>query len=132
MIKGIGHIGIAVMDLKKTLATVSKSLAVPVPPIKDIPERNLQVALVDLGGVALEFIQDDRKEGDFSKFVNQKGNGIHHFCLLTDDIENDVEVLKKRGVEMADQKPKLGVRGKKIAFTRESALNGVPFELSEL
>lgn len=132
MIKGIGHIGIVVKDLERTLATVSKSLGIPMPPIKDIPDKNLKVALIDLGGVGLEFIQDNRKDGEFAKFVSQKGNGIHHFCLLTDDIETDVEALKRRGVEMVDQKPKIGVRGKKVAFTRESALNGVPFELSEL
>jgi hypothetical protein len=73
MIKGIGHIGIAVKNLDETLAIVSKSLGVPIPPFKDIPDWNLRIALVDLGGVRLEFIQDNRKDGNFAKFVNQKG-----------------------------------------------------------
>ena len=56
---------------------------------------------------------------------------IHHFCLLTDNIEKDIEELKSRGVEMADQEPRVGLRGKKIALTMASALNGITIELSE-
>jgi len=131
MIKGIGHIGIVVKDLEEILAAVSKSLGVPMPPIKDVSERGMRVAIVDIAGIGLEFLQDTTKDGAFAKLVEKRGNSLHHFALLTDDIENDVELLKRRGVEMADQKPKIGVRGKKIAFTRESALNGIPFELTE-
>ena len=76
-------------------------------------------------------IQDYSEEGRFAKFVKERGNAIHHFCLLTDEIEKDIEVLKGRGVEMLDQKPKLGARGKRIAFTQPSVLGGIPFELSE-
>jgi methylmalonyl-CoA/ethylmalonyl-CoA epimerase len=131
MIKGIGHIGIAVKDLQETLSAFSKSLGISIPLVKDVPERGLRVAIIDIAGIGLELIQDESKDGEFSKFVRKKGDGIHHIAFLTDDIENDIEVLKRRGVEMVDQKPKIGVRGKKIAFTKESALNGIPFELSE-
>ena len=131
MIKGIGHIGIVVKNLDETLAAVSKSLEISTPPIKDVPERGMRVAFIDIEGIGLEFLQDTTKDGTFAKFVRKKGNSIHHIAFLTDDIDNDIEVLKRRGVEMADQKPKLGVRGKKIAFTKASALNGIPFELSE-
>lgn len=131
MIKGIGHIGIAVKNLEETLAIVSKSLEVPIPPIRDFSARNLRIAVIPLAGIGLEFIQDKSEEGEFARFVKERGNAIHHFCLLTDDIESDVDALKKRGVEMVDEKPRMGGRGKKIAFTRKSALNGIPFELSE-
>ena len=66
-----------------------------------------------------------------ARFNKEKGDGIHHFCLLTDNIEDDIEVLKQRGIEMLDQKPRIGVRAKKIAFTKPSALNGITIELSE-
>lgn len=131
MIKGVGHIGIAVKDMERTLETVARSLGISIPSIQDIPDKNLRFAMISVEGIALEFIQDKSNEGEFAKFVGKRGNGIHHFALLTDDIETDVELLKKRGVEMVDQKPRIGVRGKKIAFTRDSALNGIPFELTE-
>ena len=131
MIIGLGHIGVAVKNIEETLVAVSRSLGVAIPPIRDIADKNLRVAMVNLKGIGLEFIQDNSKDGKLAKFVNEKGNGIHHIAFLTDDIEADVEMLKKRGVEMVDETPRIGVRGKKVPFTKESALNGIPFELSE-
>ena len=131
MIKGIGHIGIAVKNLDESLTAITKALDLPVPPVRDIPEMKLRVAVVNIGGTGLEFIEDTSQDGRFARLVKERGNAIHHFCLLSDEIEKDVEVLKGRGVEMADQKPRLGVRGKRIAFTQPSVLGGIPFELSE-
>jgi len=131
MIKGIGHIGIAVRNIEEVLSTISKMLNLPMPSIRDISERKLKVSVLDIGGTGLEIIQDYSEEGEFAKFVKEKGNAIHHICLLTDQIEADIELLKARGVEMADQKPRIGVRGKKIAFTKPIPLNGILFELSD-
>ena len=131
MIKGVGHIGIAVENIDESLTAITKALNLPVPPVRDIPEMKIRVAVVNIGGTGLEFIEDYSRDGRFARLVKERGNAIHHFCLLTDEIEKDVEVLKGRGVEMADQKPRLGVRGKRIAFTQPSVLGGIPFELSE-
>ncbi len=131
MIKGVGHIGIAVRDIEESLARITQALNLPMPPVRDISERKIKVAVVNIGGTGLEFIQDYSKEGSFAKFVEERGDAIHHFCLLTDEIDKDIEVLKGRGVEMLDQKSRLGARGKRIAFTQPSVLGGIPFELSE-
>lgn len=131
MIKGIGHIGIAVKNIEESLKAISKALNLPMPPIRDIPEIRLKISVVEIGGIGLEFIQDYSEEGEFAKFVKERGNAIHHICLLTDQIEGDIEMLKARGIEMSDPKPKIGARGKRIAFTKPSVLNGIPFELSE-
>jgi methylmalonyl-CoA/ethylmalonyl-CoA epimerase len=131
MIKGIGHIGIAVKNIEETLKAFTQALNLPLPPIKDIPERKMKVAVVNLGGVGLELIQDDSSDGEFATLVKERGNCIHHFCLLTDEIESDIEFLKNRGVEMADEKPKIGVRGKRIAFAKKNLLGGIALEFSE-
>ena len=131
MIKGVGHIGIAVRSIEESVSAITRALGLPTPPIRDIPEMKIKVAVVNIGGTGLEFIQDYSEEGRFARFVKERGNAIHHFCLLTDQIEEDIEVLKGRGVEMADEKPKLGARGKRVAFTQPSVLDGIPFELSE-
>lgn len=131
MIKGIGHIGIAVKNIEESLTVLSKALNLSMPLIRDIPDRRLKVSVVEIGGTSLEFIQDYSEDGEFAKFVRERGNCIHHVCFLTDQIETDIELLKARGVEMADQKPRIGVRGKKIAFIKSSSLNGILFELSE-
>ena len=131
MIQGVGHIGITVNDIEDSLAAISKTLDLPIPAIRDNPDKKMKVAVVNLPGVKLEIIEDYSEEGEFAKFVKERGNAIHHFCLLSDNLEADIKVLKKRGIEMADHKPKIGLRGKKIAFTKASALNGIPLELSE-
>jgi methylmalonyl-CoA/ethylmalonyl-CoA epimerase len=131
MIQGVGHVGIAVKNIEESVEAVSKALDLPIPPVRDFPEKKMKCAVVDVRGIGLEFIEDYSEEGAFATFVKERGNAIHHVCLLTDDIEADIKVLEKRGVEMADQEPRIGLRGKKIAFTRPSALKGIPMELSE-
>jgi methylmalonyl-CoA/ethylmalonyl-CoA epimerase len=131
MIQGVGHVGIAVKNIEESLEAVSRALDLPIPQVRDFPEKKMKCAVVGVGGIGLEFIEDYSEEGAFATFVKERGNAIHHVCLLTDDIEADIKVLEKRGVEMADQEPRIGLRGKKIAFTRPSALKGIPMELSE-
>jgi methylmalonyl-CoA/ethylmalonyl-CoA epimerase len=131
MIRGVGHVGIAVKNIEESLEAVSRALDLPIPQVRDFPEKKMKCAVVGVGGIGLEFIEDYSEEGAFATFVKERGNAIHHVCLLTDDIEADIKVLEKRGVEMADQEPRIGLRGKKIAFTRPSALKGIPMELSE-
>ena len=131
MLNAVGHLGIVVKDIEVSLKAFSKIIDVQSATIKDFPEKKMKSAVVQLGPIALEFIQDLSEDGMMARFNKEKGDGIHHFCLLTDDIEDDIEVLKQRGIEMLDQKPRIGLRGKKIAFTQPSALNGIPIELSE-
>ena len=131
MIKGIGHLGIAVKNIEETLSALVKAFDLPMPPIRDVTEKKIKVAYVDLNGIGLEILEDYSEDGIFAKFVKERGNAIHHFCLLTDDIDTDIEVMKGRGVQMEDQKSKVGLRGKRIAFAQPSLLNGIPFELSE-
>jgi len=131
MIKSIGHLGIAVKDIDVSLQALSKIVDFQSPAIKEFPENKIKCAVVELGGISLEFIQDSSEDGMMAQFIKEKGDAIHHFCLLTDNIEDDVEALKQRGIEMRDQTPRIGLRGKKIALTKPSALNGITVELSE-
>jgi len=131
MIKGIGHIGILVSDIEQCLESLAKIINFPEPMIRESEEAKKKVAVVDLGNVSLELIQDMANEGSLARVVKSRGNTIHHFCLLSDNIEEDLERTKKAGVEWADQKPRIGLRGKKCALSAPSALNGIPIELSE-
>ena len=131
MIKGVGHLGIFVTDIEESLKALSKIVEFEKPAFKESQEMGMKAAVVDLGNVQLEFIQDLTGEGPVAQMLKEKGNMIHHFCLLTDSIEKDIETLEQRGVDMMDQKPRIGLRGKKIAMTMPSALNGITVELSE-
>jgi methylmalonyl-CoA/ethylmalonyl-CoA epimerase len=131
MIKGIGHLGIVVKDIEKCLNALSKIIKVEIPAIKEFPDKKMRCALVETKGVDLELLQDDSDDGMLARFIQGKEDSIHHFCVVSDNIEQDIEALKAKGVEMMDQKPRIGLRGKKIAMTMPSALNGITIEISE-
>lgn len=131
MIKGLDHIGLAVKDADKVVTALCAALSITRPEIKDVPEKKMKVAVVKIGEVGLEILEDYSEDGPFARFVQERGNAIHHFCLISDDLEADIETLEKRGVEMADRKPKLGLRGKRIAFAAPDLLDGISIELSE-
>jgi len=131
MIKGIGHLGLFVKDIQATVDALSKIVDIEKPKIKEVPDAGLKCAVVELNGIGLEMIQEINPEGGLARMLQEKGDMIHHFCLLSDSIEKDVELLKERGVPMADQEPRVGLRGKKIALTAPEALNGITVELSE-
>jgi len=131
MLKGIGHLGIVVKDMEKSLKALSQIVEFKQPAIKEFPEKKMKCALVETKGAALEFIQDDSDGGLMASFQRERGDAIHHFCLISDNIDEDVDTLRKRGIAMMDQKPRIGLRGKKIAMTMPSAFNGIIIELSE-
>ncbi len=130
MITGMGHLGIVVGDIEKSVNLFAKALNVPVPEIKDVTEKKTKVALLEFGGLGFEFIQDYSEDGAFAKLVKERGDSIHHFCVLSDDMEGDIKAMNEKGIEMADAAPRIGLRGKPIAFTKASSLNGIPVELS--
>jgi methylmalonyl-CoA/ethylmalonyl-CoA epimerase len=131
MIKGVGHIGMLVKDIEQGLESLAKIVDFPTPVIRESAEAKMKVAVVDLGNVGLELIQDMTEDGPIAQLVKSKGDMIHHFCLLTDNIEEDLKKIKEQGIEMQDQESKIGLRGKKCALSAPSALNGIPIELSE-
>jgi methylmalonyl-CoA/ethylmalonyl-CoA epimerase len=131
MIKAIGHLGLFVNDIEASLAALAKFVEFEAPLIRESPEMGVKAAVVNVGSVGLELIQDATGQGPLAQLTKEKGDMIHHFCLLSDDIEADINLLKNRGVEMLDQKPRIGMRGKKIAMTMPNALNGITIELSE-
>jgi methylmalonyl-CoA/ethylmalonyl-CoA epimerase len=131
MIKGVGHIGIAVRDIVKSLETICRVLDVPIPAIRDNPERKMKVAVVPLENLSLEVLEDYSADGMFAKYVRERGNAIHHLCFLTDDMDSDLRALEERGVEWLNRRPTVGLRGKQIVFSTPSALDGIPLELSE-
>jgi methylmalonyl-CoA/ethylmalonyl-CoA epimerase len=131
MIKGVGHIGIAVRDIGKSLETICRVLNVAIPPVRDNPDRKMKVAVVALENLSLEVLEDYSADGMFAKYVREHGNAVHHICFLTDDMDSDLRSLEERGVEWLSRKPAVGLRGKQIVFSTPSALGGIPVELSE-
>ncbi len=84
------------------------------------------------GGTALELLEPLSGESPISKFLDKRGEGIHHICFLVDDIEAALERLKRDGVKLIDESPRPGAYHSRVAFIHPKAMNGVLIELAEL
>ncbi|MDD4363511.1 MAG: VOC family protein [Atribacterota bacterium] len=131
MIKKIDHIGMAVQDIEKILKAFSKALQIPVPEIKDNKEMKIKSAMIELDGVGIEILQAYGESGRLVDYVKKNGNGIHHICFQTDNVEQDMNELEDSGFSFSLAKPIIGVRGKRCITTTDEALEGIPFEISE-
>ncbi len=126
----IDHIGIAVKDLKAVTDFYRSVFGCKVSEEMSVPDRKLRIAFMDISGVKLEFLMGTDRESVISKFIDKKGEGIHHICLEVDEVEKTVSELKEKGVELVDQ-PRMGAEGKKIVFLQPKNMFGVLVELKE-
>jgi len=127
----IDHIGIAVKDVKGTSKFYKDVFDCQTSEEMEIPERKLRIACTEISGVKLEFLMPTDKESVVAKFIEKRGEGIHHICFEVDDIEKSVSELKSKGVEFVDEKPRSGVEGKKIIFLQPKSAYGVLIELKQ-
>ncbi len=126
----IDHVGIAVKDIKIVTEFYRSVFGCKISDEMVVPERKLKIAFTDVSGVKLEFLMGTDRESVISKFIEKKGEGIHHICLEVDDVEKAVSELKVKGVELVDQ-PRTGAEGKKIVFLQPKNIFGVLIELKE-
>jgi hypothetical protein len=91
----------------------------------------MKVAVIRWGEVSLEFVEDYSERGPVACIVRERGDFIHHFCLVSDDIEGDMKGLEGKGIKMAQASPGPGLRGKRVAFVASGILEGIAIELSE-
>src|SRR5512144_146855 len=131
MITRIDHIGIAVNSLDAALSIYRDALGLEVTQIMDEPEQKVKVAFLPRGGSEIELLEPYPGDGPVRKFMEKRGEGIHHVCLEVDDIEASLAQLAAAGVQLIDAAPRMNSRGQKIAFIHPKAANGVLIELYE-
>lgn len=131
MLTKLSHIGVAVDNIEAFVAQLAESFGVPVPGIVEHPERRIKMAVMTIGGVSFEILEESNPEGMLARFVNEKGPGLHHIGFVSSDIDTDMEVMIERNITFLSEAPVTGLRGKRIAFAAEDNQSGIQFELSE-
>jgi lactoylglutathione lyase/methylmalonyl-CoA/ethylmalonyl-CoA epimerase len=131
MIKKIDHIGIAVNNLEESLSFYEDALGLKVENIEEVPEQKVKVGFLDIGGVHLELLESTSSEGPVAKFIEKRGEGIHHIAILVDNIENSIESMKNKNVKLIDEVPRKGAGGSKMAFVHPKSTHGILLELYE-
>lgn len=131
MFKKIDHIGIAVKELEDSLLVFQDILGIQCSNIEEVAEQKVKVACLPVGESEIELLESTSPEGNIARFIEKRGEGIHHIAFEVDNLEAVLEELKGKGVQLIDQKPRIGVGGIKIAFLHPKSSNGVLVELCE-
>ena len=130
MIKKISHIGIAIDNLDKARAFFKENFALPVLEQENFGE--LLFSFVPIEGANIELLQSTTPDGQIAKFINKKGQGIHHIAFEVDDIQAELDRLNGKGVRLINEKPYLNAHKDLVAFLHPKSTFGVLVELIQI
>lgn len=131
MIKKIDHVGIGVRDLNEAMKFYKESLCLEVEGIEEVIEQKVKIAFIPVGESRIELLQSTDPEGPIATFITKRGEGIHHIALEVDRIEDALQRLREDGIQLIDEKPRVGAHRTKIAFLHPRSTKGVLLELCE-
>lgn len=127
----IEHIGIAVKDINESNALFGKLFNKPFYKTEEVISEGVITSFFQIGESKIELLQATNPDSPIHKFIEKKGEGIHHIAFEVKNIEEEIERLKKEGFELIHSIPKLGADNKKIAFLHPKSTNGVLIELCQ-
>jgi len=125
----LDHIGIAVRSIDA--AKVYQTLGLKIDHVETVATQGVKTAFLSAGESNLELLEPLSAESPIAKFIEKRGEGIHHICLRVDDIEAHLARLKAEGYRLINEAPVPGAHGCRVAFLHPAAGNGVLIELSE-
>ena len=128
----LDHIGIAVPSLKEAVALYTKLLGKKPEHYEEVAEQKARTAFFAVDDTNLELLESTSPDGPIGKFIAKQGRGgIHHICIRVDNIEKALEEYQQAGIQLIDERPRIGAHGKKIAFVHPKSTGGVLLELAE-
>ena len=125
----LDHIGIAVKSIDA--ARVYLALGLTVDHVEVVETQGVRTAFLSVGDSNLELLEPTGPDSTVAKFIEKRGEGIHHICFRVDDIETSLAELQAKGFRLINEAPVPGAHGCRVAFLHPSAGNGVLIELSE-
>ncbi|MBG0783551.1 MAG: methylmalonyl-CoA epimerase [Anaerolineaceae bacterium] len=130
-IKKINHVAIVVQDIDEALGFWRDQLGLELDHIEDVPSQGSKVAFMPVGESEVELVQPTDPESGLGKYLEKRGEGLHHLCIEVDDIEAMLDLLKEKGVRLINETP-VDLPGRRMAFVHPKAGNGVLIELYQL
>lgn len=116
MITKINHIGIAVNSIEDTVKLFTDVLGLKLKTIIIVEDQKVRTAIIPVGESKIELIESTDPEGPIAKYVQKRGEGIHHLALEVGNIQEALKILEKKGIPLIDKKPRMGVEDTNIAF----------------
>ena len=131
MLNKIDHLGIAVYSTE-TVKKIFAKIFNLTPVFEEIvQDQRVKVVGFRVGQSTLEFLEPTSKESPIAKFLEKRGEGLHHVSMDVSDITSTLKKLKSENIRLIDETPRMGAEGKKIAFVHPKSLFGILLELSE-
>ena len=130
-ILSIEHVGIAVDDLNGISDVFGDLLGLELRSREKIDDQQVITDIYETGSGKLEFLKATSKNSPIARFIDKKSSGIHHIALLVDHLQPALDYLKDQGVQLIDEKPRIGAEGLSIAFIHPKSTGGILVELCE-
>lgn len=131
MIRGIDHIGIAVRSIEEKLHFYRDVLELGEVDVEEVPEQKVRVAVITTPQGRIELLEPTGDDSTVAKYLEKKGEGMHHLALQVDDIDAEIARLMTQDTRMIDESARIGAGGARIAFIHPKSAGGVLTELCE-
>ncbi|MCP4749341.1 MAG: methylmalonyl-CoA epimerase [Proteobacteria bacterium] len=129
MIKKISHIGLALENLEEAKAFFDENFTLPSSEKESFGELLFSFIPFSDSGTRLELLESTTPEGQIAKFLQKKGQGVHHIALEVDDIQAELDKLKAKGIKLINEEPYLNAHQELVAFIHPKSTYGILFEL---
>lgn len=129
---GIGrvdHLGLAVRSLEEAMPFYTQVLGLPLHELEEVAEQRVRTAVFQVGESRLELLEPTSPDSPVAKFLEKRGEGLHHVALAVPDVAHALSLLAARGCELIDRVPRRGAGGAMIAFVHPKSTHGVLLEL---
>jgi len=130
-IKKINHVAIIVEDIDAALAFWQDQLGLKLDHIEDVPSQASKVAFLPVGEGEVELVQPTDADSGLAKYLEKRGEGMHHLCIEVDDIVSMLAEMKQKGARLINEEP-IDLPGRRMAFIHPKSANGVLIELYEI
>lgn len=127
----IEHIGIAVKNLDDAIKYYENVLGLKCYKIEEVADQKVKTAFLKIGDTKIELLESTEPDGPIGKFIEKKGEGIHHIAFSVNGLEEALKQAEEKGIKLIDDKPRKGAEGLNIAFLHPKSTHGVLTELCE-
>jgi len=127
----LDHIGVAVFDLEAAISLYEGSFEMELAHRETVAEQGVEAALLDVGDSHVELLRPTGPETPVGRFLQTRGEGLHHVAYRVGDIQAALADLRERGIRLIDEKPRTGIRQSRVAFLHPKGTGGVLTEVVE-
>ncbi|MDX1761926.1 MAG: methylmalonyl-CoA epimerase [Christiangramia sp.] len=127
----IEHIGIAVQNLQEAIEFYEKTFGLKCYAVEEVKDQKVKTAFFKVGQTKIELLESTEPDGPIGKFLEKKGQGVHHIAFAVNGLQESLEELEQKDVQLIDRSPRKGAEGLNIAFLHPKSTFGVLTELCE-